>query len=325
MLFPVFHHYRRIPMTRHVNLNEAIQVKTALKVLSPGMYTIRYLGTRPSGSVEATVKHSANIPLVLSQAPINMPGEIEFICPEGISHQTLSAPGDYLVAHVKLGEAVLAASKYAPKPLAGKVDVQWRIESLQQSSTEGNVAAANTPRKQATPLAKDTNPQASKSLAALPVKLTGHIERRGDVTVGSGEWLGDPQGKARLEGLQIEWQNPPEAVEFVSACRAGNQTLQAKGNSYLGTKRQAAPITQLAICLSGKDAAYYHLEAEAVFSDGSHHTLGAKEAVQASGEGYLTAVRLNVTESLAATQNQPTPASTRSSWLDPQTTYIAKA
>lgn len=312
-------------MTQHLDLNEAIQVKTSLKVLSPGMYTIRYLGTRPTGSVEANVKRSANIPLALSQAPIHMPGEIEFICPEGVSHQTLSAPGDYLIAHVKRGDAVLAASKYAPKPLAGKVDVQWRIESIQQTTAESNMAAVSTPQKHAAPPAKRAKQQAREA-TTLSVKLTGHIERRGDVTVGSGEWLGDPKGKERLEGLQIEWLDSPSGVEIVGACRAGNQTLQTKGNSYLGTRRQAAPITQLALCLSGKNAALYHLDAEAVFSDGSRHTLGAKEAVQATGEGYLIAVRVAVTEAMAATTpSQATPSPARSAWLDPQATYITKA
>ncbi|HAA44927.1 MAG: hypothetical protein XD36_2673 [Halomonas sp. 54_146] len=312
-------------MTQHLDLNEAIQVKTSLKVLPPGMYTIRYLGTRPTGSVEANGKRSANIPLALSQAPIHMPGEIEFICPEGVSHQTLSAPGDYLIAHVKRGDAVLAASKYAPKPLAGKVDVQWRIESLQQPTAESNGAAVKTPQKHAAPSTKRASLQAAKT-SALPVKLTGHIEHRGDVTVGSGEWLGDPKGKARLEGLLIEWQDSPAGVEIIGACRAGNQTLQAKGNSYLGTRRQAAPITQLALCLSGKNAALYHLDAEAVFSDGSRHALGAKEAVQANAEGHLVAVRVAVTAAMATTApSQATPSPARSAWLDPQATYITKA
>lgn len=304
-------------MTRHVNLNEAIQVKTSLKVLSPGMYTVRYLGTRPADSAEANAKHSANIPLALSQAPIHMPGEIEFICPEGVSHQTLSTPGDYLIAHVKHGDAVLAASKYSPKPLAGNVDVQWRIESLQQPSQQ---KAAPAP---------PTSPQSSATVS-LPITLTGHIERQGDVTVAAGEWLGDPNGKARLEGLQIEWQDTPAGVAFAGACRASNQTLQAKGNSYLGTRRQAAPITQIALCLSGKNAALYQLEAEAVFSDGSHHALGTKAAVQATQEGYLVAVRVTVNEAVAkkAEASAPSKAATspaRSAWLDPKATYITKA
>lgn len=315
-------------MTRHVNLNEAIQVKTALKVLSPGMYTIRYLGTRANGSEASNAKHSANIPLALSQAPIHMPGEIEFICPEGVTHQTLSTPGDYLIAHVKRGEAVLAASKYAPKPLAGKVDVQWRIEPLQASSVASNAAATTTLKQPLAPSPKPTNqgtPKVSTSKEGLPITLTGHIERRGDVQVSGNEWLGDPKSNARLEGLQIEWASPDE-VELLGACRAGGQTLHAKSGEYLGTRRKAAPITQLALCLSGKDAALYHLDAEAVFSDGSHHALGAKEAVQANAEGHLVAVRVAVTKKTAATApSQATPSPARSAWLDPQATYITQA
>ncbi|WP_346796459.1 hypothetical protein R5M92_13385 [Halomonas sp. Bachu 37] len=313
-------------MTRHVDLNEAIQVKTALKVLSPGMYTIRYIGAQPAGSVDARLQRAVNIPLALSQAPIRMAGEIEFICPEGITHQTLSAPGDYLIAHVKRGEAVLSASKYSPKPLAGKVDVQWRIEPLQQSATPAKTAPAMSTATSSTGDSAHNQPRASK--APLPIRLSGHIERRGDVTVNSGEWLGDPRGQARLEGLQIEWQDPPTGVEFVGACRAGDRTLQSKGSEYLGTRRQAAPITQLAICLAGSNAAAYRLEADAVFSDGSRHELGAKEAVQASRSGHLVAVRLQVTPSVSTiVQSKPeqsAPAG-RSSWLDPEATHIATA
>ena len=302
-------------MKHPLDLNDAIVVKTALNVLSPGMYTIRYQGTRPSGEQHAHPEHSANIPLALSQAPINMAGEIEFICPEGINHQTLSAPGDYLIAHVKRGDAVLAASKYAPKPLAGKLDVQWRIESLQQPSKPE--ASKATPTAEKRPL--DTTPFA--------LTVSGHIERQGDVTVQSGEWLGNPQGTARLEGLQIESNALPQGVNILGACRAGNQTLQAKQNTYLGTKRQATAITQLALCLGGENASDYTLAAEAAFSDGSRQALGHKEAVMAAnGSGHLVAVRIGLHKSnLTKTHSQPTAQQAQSSWLDPKATYVAKA
>lgn len=165
---------------------------------------------------------------------------------------------------MKRGDAVLAASKYSPKPLAGKVDVQWRIESLQQpvGRTSSAPAQAN----------QHPEPYVGKAANSLPLTLTGHIERRGDVTVNSGEWLGDPNGTARLEGLQIESNALPQGVEILGACRAGNQTLQAKQNNYLGTKRQATAITQLALCLGGENANNYQLDAEAIFSDGSRHS-----------------------------------------------------
>jgi len=314
-------------MARNLDLNKAIQVKTTLKVLSPGMYTVRYIRTQFESSGEAKLQRATNVPLAFSQAPIRMAGQIEFICPEGITHQTLSAPGDYLIANVKSGEAVLSASKYLPKPLAGKVDVQWRIEPLQQPEMPTTKAPIVGPKW------ASSNERSSKaSVAPLPIHLSGHVERQGDVTVGVGEWLGSPTGQARLEGLKVEWQNPPANVGFVGACRSGEKTLQVRGSDYLGTKRQATPITQLALCLSGDNTAAYQLDAEAVFSDGSHHTLGAKEAVQASRGGHLVAVRLQVspTGSTSASTAQAPPKKTatsavRSSWLDPDATHITKA
>lgn len=309
-------------MTRHVNLNEAIQVKTALKVLSPGMYIVRYIGTRPSGSVEANVKHSANIPLALSQAPIDMSGEIEFICPEGISHQTLSAPGDYLLVHVKRGEAVLAASKYSPKALEGQVDLHWRMEPLNQPK------AAETPLRSAKGSAQQpaSEPLVSEPLAPETLAVTGHIERRGDVTVKAGEWLGDPAGQARLEGFQVQWTPSSGKVELLGACRAGQKNLQAKAPDFLGTRKQAAAITQLALCLAGSDAEHYRLQAEAAFSDGSRHVLGEKQAVQASSSGaHLVAVKVTVAPGIIKQTAKNVEPPTRSSWLDPENTVISKA
>jgi hypothetical protein len=313
-------------MARNLDLNKAIQVKTTLKVLSPGMYTVRYIKTQLKNSDEAKLQRATNVPLAFSQAPIHMAGQIEFICPEGITHQTLSAPGDYLIANVKGGDAVLSASKYLPKPLAGKVDVQWRIEPLQQPKIPTTKAPIG--HKPASGNERSSKPGA----APLPIRLSGHVERQGDVTVGAGEWLGSPTGQARLEGLKVEWQNPPHGVEFVSACRSGGKALQVRGSDYLGTKRQATPITQLALCLGGENATAYQLDAEAVFSDGSHHVLGSKEAVQASRGGHLIAVRLQVTptgSSPASTVQTPSTqtatSSVRSSWLDPDATQITKA
>jgi len=284
-----------------------------LNSYSPGMYAIRYQGTRSKNSAGTPTQRSVNIPLSLSQAPIRMAGEIEFISPEGIHHQTLSEPGDYLVAHVRHGDAVLAVSKYSPKPLVDMIDVQWRIESLQQPLKRH---AAQILPKAAPP------PSAATS---IPLTLTGHIERRGDVTVNSGEWLGDPQGSARLEGFLIESSAFPEEVELLSACRAGEQTLQAKQNGYLGTKRQATAITQLALCLGGEKASGYELEAEAAFSDGSRQPLGRKEAVMAAnGKGHLVAVRLRLHKGDGAAPSRQVTA-TQSSWLDPKATYVAKA
>tara|TARA_R110000796_G_scaffold7549_1_gene25784 strand:- start:16280 stop:17221 length:942 start_codon:yes stop_codon:yes gene_type:complete len=310
-------------MSRQLDLNNAISVKTALKVLPPGMYTARYLGTYVKGEpADSSTAARANIPLAFSQAPIQMSGLIEFISPEHVSNQTLAAPGDYLLLNVKGGDAVVAVSKYSPRALTDNVDVHWRIEPLnQQLNTKSQPSTNNQPSERATPAKASPITEA----AAEQFALLGHVERQGDVRVSAGEWLGDPKSKARLEGFQVIWPQKPDEVTVVAGCKAGQATQQVKNDEFLGTRQKATPITQLAVCLNGPGASNYQLNGEAAFSDGSRQQLGDPKAVAGSNGSYLVAVRLSVAPNQpATTPNQPaSPASSaRSRWLDPENTYI---
>lgn len=313
-------------MPTNVDLNSAIQVRTALKTLSPGMYTVRYLGSlAKDGSGSAT---SANIPLALSQAPIRMAGEIEFICPEGITHQTLAAPGDYLLVNVKGGDAVLAASKYSPRPLDGKVDIHWRIEPL--NPAQSSKRAPSSQKAQRRENAQPEPPQKkapAKTDTAFPLALKGHIERKGDINVSSGEWLGDPNSRVRLEGFAIDCAELPQGVQLIVGGKVGQQTQQVNANEFFGTRQKATPINQLAVCLSNPNADRLTLRGEAAFSDGTRRSLGSTKAVSGNAGSHLVAVRLSLkvadtplTTQLAA--NEQAEHSSRSRWLDPDVTQI---
>ncbi|NYS60342.1 hypothetical protein [Vreelandella salicampi] len=314
-------------MSTNVDLNSAILVRTALKTLSPGMYTVRYLGSKVKGGAGSAA--SANIPLALSQAPIRMAGEIEFICPEGITHQTLAAPGDYLLVNVKGGDAVLAASKYSPRPLDGKVDIHWRIEPLNPAqplkSAQSSKHSQRDNAQQGTQRKKTT----TKVDIALPLTLKGHIERRGDITVNDGEWLGDPSSQARLEGFAIDCAELPQGVQLIAGGKVGQKTQQVNANEFFGTRQKATPITQLAICLSSPNTDHLTLKGEAAFSDGSRRPLGSPKAVTGSAGSHLVAVRLSLetTKAPPATQqlavaDERAGHSSRSRWLDPEFTQI---
>lgn len=316
-------------MSRHLDLNTAINVKTALKVLSPGMYTARYISSQIKGKPEGSGSR-ANIPLAFSQAPIQVEGEIEFVCPEHITHKTLSAPGDYLLVNVKGGDAVLAVSKYSPKALTDAVDVHWRIEPLSQATQDRSSLGENKPIGPSSLGPSSVNNTSASPYQGGQLSLQGHIERRGDVQVPAGEWLGDPQGTARLEGLRMVWRQQPDNVTLMAGCKAGENTQQIKNDQYLGTRQQATPITQLAVFLTGSDAHTYQLEGEAAFSDGSRQSLGKSTASIGSKGSYLVAVRLSITgyaqqeEMPSTAQKAPSPSSARSRWLDPQATHITQ-
>jgi len=307
-------------MSRQLDLNNAISVKTALKVLPPGMYTARYLGTYVKGEpADSSTVARVNIPLAFSQAPIQMSGLIEFVSPEHVSNQTLAAPGDYLLLNVKGGDAVVAVSKYSPRALTDNVDAHWRIESLnQQLNTKSQPSTNSLPSERAAPAKESPSTEAATEQFAL----LGHVERQGDVRVSAGEWLGDPKSKARLEGFQVIWPQKPEEVTVVAGCKAGQATQQVKNDEFLGTRQKATQITQLAVCLNGPEASNYQLNGEAAFSDGSLQQLGDPKAVAGSNGSYLVAVRLSVAPNQPAiTPNQPA-SSARSRWLDPENTYI---
>lgn len=322
-------------MSRHLDLNTAISVKTALKVLSPGMYTARYVGSQAQDAKVAgpqekgqPAEHKttrANIPLAFTQAPIQMSGVIEFVCPEHVANQTLTTPGDYLLLNVKHGDAVLAVSKYAPRALGENVDVHWRIEPLHPQASTSQRGSSNTGSADNSPnvssatsstLSSTTPP--SKTAAPASLSVLGHVERQGDVRVSAGEWLGDPNSKARLEGFQVIWPQKPDDVSLVAGCKAGQATQQIKDDEFLGTRQKATPISQLAVCLNGPGASEYQLNGEAAFSDGSREPLGAPKAVTGSSGSYLVAVRLAITP----TQPEAPASSARSRWLDPENTYI---
>lgn len=313
-------------MSSNVNLNDAIHVRTALKVLSPGMYTVRHLGAQTSGASASQL----SIPLALSQAPIQTDGDIEFICPDGITHQTLAASGDYLLLNIKGGDAVLAASKYAPRALADKVDIHWRIEPLSQH--DATRQSQRSPRRlHSNRTAEASSTQRTESAPTMPLmQISGHAERHGDIHAAAGKWLGDPGSQTRLEGLRVLWRDAPEGVDLIAGCKAGEHTQQVKNGEFLGTRQQATPITQLAVCLTGPNAENYTLIGEAAFTDGSRQRLGGPKAVHGSNNSYLVAMKVSITP--AGTPTKPAQqtqiarseaaASSRSRWLDPDVTHI---
>lgn len=301
-------------MSQPVDINQAVAVRTSMKVLQPGLYVIHYVDVSPTKS---------QVPLSLAQAPIRMAGAIEFICPEGVSQQTLAKPGDYLVVNVRQGNAVLAVSKYAAAALIDTAQVHWRVEPI-------------VPTQKATAPASRASAAKSPARTYQPVTgiaLTGHIERRGDVTVESGEWLGATQGRARLEGFQIDWSQRPEGIDIQAICWSDGQRSEGETGRFVGTRQKAKSIHDLQLALSGPRASQYRLTGEAVFSDGYRQSLGnintsARHNDDAQGNRHVTAVTLQV-ERIALSQmsdqappndKQPTP---KSSWLDPEITHIA--
>ncbi len=94
---------------------------------------------------------------------------------------------------------------------------------------------------------------------AVSLRLAGHVERRGDLFVGGGEWLGDPNGTARIEGFSLQWPKRPANVDIAYGCALlglGRMPDVIVGE-YVGTRMKARAINGITFSLIGADAEKY--------------------------------------------------------------------
>lgn len=255
------------------------------------MYIFRYVA-----SASAAPKNSS---LSLHQAPIGK-GAVDFFPANGITRNTLTAPGDCVVVRIKGAQASVLITEYHPE--GESAAIQLRIDQINTSPCG--------PQSDKPP--KAASPQPAK------LKLHGHIETRGDILVEDG-WLGAPNTLLRLEGFSIEWKDQPQNIGLAYLCRSGRNSEPQIGiaGQFIGTRRQAKPITAVAFALTGQRADHYELSGQVAF--GGHPPLAIipdKELSGPNGTEQLVALRLVITPRTA--QVSP-PAS---SWSDTAITQV---
>jgi len=273
-----------------------LRVSSRIAAIDVGMYIFRYVGnTNPE----------SRIYLSLHQAPIGK-GSVDFFPAEGVSRNLLTTPGDCVVVRIKGAPASVLITEYHPEGEIGKV--QLRIDKI-------DTGAQSKPAALQMPAAPVADPGYCK------FKLLGHIETRGDVSVDD-TWLGSPNTPLRLEGFSIHWHNQPEGINLGYLCRSGRNGEPQVGSAgqFVGSRRQAKPITAVAFALSGERAPLYELSGQVAFA--GHPPLAItpdKELSGPTGAEQLVALRLVITPRTA--QASP-PAS---SWNDPSITQIFSA
>ena len=290
-----------------------VTVSSSLRVIERGLWIIRYF---ESGSVTAPPA------LMLTPAPIGK-GAIDFFPGEGVTRNTLTKPGDCLVARVKGGAASLLVSEF--HPVGQSAQVKLRIDKVDTSFAGGGNTTKTAPAQPAAQALAATVNQLNKLATAasaersLPIKLVGHIERRGDVVVHN-DWLGAPGSSQRIEGFAISCEGLPDGVTLGYSCRSDQQAMPqvALAGNFVGTRRQAKPITAVAFNLGGPKSADFALSGSAVFAGQAPISIvTGKELRGLTGREPLVALRLNI----APVQRE----ATTSPWDDPAITEIFRA
>jgi len=270
--------------------NHSLKVSSRIAVLDVGMYIFRYV------SDTSAPKNSS---LSLHQAPIGK-GAVDFFPASGITRNTLTAPGDCIIVRIKGAQASVLITEYHPE--GESAAIQLRIDQINTSPAgpkPGTTQKANAPQP-------------------VGLKLHGHIETRGDVVVENG-WLGAPNTLLRLEGFSVDWKDQPQDVSLAYLCRSGKNSEPqiALAGQFVGTRRQAKPITSVAFALTGQRAAHYELSGQAVFGGQPPLTVAPdKELTGPNGTEQLVALRLVITPRAAQVSPPASP------WSDTETTQI---
>jgi hypothetical protein len=197
------------------------------------------------------------MPPAVRVAPKTLGGRLEFIPAPGEEADLLRSPGTAIVLLAET-ETDLAIT-VIPHPGSNSTAIELHLELL-ASPASSNVLEEHGEKRDVEPF--------------LPgqISLLGHVARRGDVLVQTGEWLGGPEFPARIEGLEIRWLRMPPGLELEYSVMVGGKTPRkwptCRVNEFAGTKGRASPIVGLTIALRGEHANSYQIRAECIFLGG---------------------------------------------------------
>ncbi|MCQ9155011.1 hypothetical protein [Acidomonas methanolica] len=123
-------------------------------------------------------------------------------------------------------------------------------------------------------------------------EVAAHIQRRGDVGVRLGEWMGVRGSQAWIEGFGIAPIDsvPVEDIEYQAVLGKNWLSPWVQGGQYCGSRGMALPILGLRVRLKGAAEKAYDLSVSATFTDGSAvGPVGADQTLEAESLAPLEA------------------------------------
>lgn len=275
----------------HHTQDSELEITSSLKLLEPGMYLFRYASKLSAEDM---------ICFTLQATPLGK-GMIDFFPAEGVSRNTLAKLGDCIVGRVKGANTGVLITEYR-QTANPELRADLRIDRIDTSEA----------------IISSQSAQPARTVETCELRIAGHVERIGD-TVAQGGWLGSPSANSRIEGFVIEWPDRPDGVDIAYQCYVagiGQQPPTLSGG-YVGTRRQAAPITAVAFALVGPNAESYHLEGTVIFAGSfACSVMPGEELRGPTGREPLVAMQLSVFPS----SSRPEIAAPRSTspWDSPE-------
>ncbi|MBV1833832.1 hypothetical protein [Novacetimonas pomaceti] len=123
------------------------------------------------------------------------------------------------------------------------------------------------------PPAAPVPPAATAAITPAPAVggVIAHIQRRGDVRVPCGAWMGKVGSRAWIEGFSILPDDtiPANEIEYQAVLGQGWFSPWVEGGSYCGSRGMALPLLGLRVHLRGEAAEKFTCRLTATFVDGS--------------------------------------------------------
>ncbi|MCK2086877.1 hypothetical protein MXC99_01545 [Thauera aromatica] len=269
------------------------KITSRIAVLANGLYVVRYVSGPQGGPFDC---------VTLNPSPIGR-GSVDFFPAEGVTRNTLTKVGDCIVVRVKGEQAGLLLTEFASTVKSSPIEL--RIDRIATAGRD----------------AQDSQTQIRQTAPPPRVVLKGHVQRLGDVIAENG-WLGAPQSINRIEGFSVDLADFSPGLVLAYSCRSGKGAEPDVGTNghFVGTRRQAKPITSVAFALSGERAADFELVGQVVFAASPPLAIvsAAKELSGPTGAEPLVALNLEIRPT--TTQASP-PASP---WSDMSRTQVFK-
>lgn len=212
--------------------------------VEPGLYILRYASSAAAGvppHVEVACDPRAQ-------------QVVSIISDPRVAGGVLSGPGAALVVRA-VAPASLRMAVRAAEP-GGSLEARITLEAVSR------VAGASVPVSDLDGRAAVRTVPVSPASAA--VHILGHLARRGDVRVGSGEWLGGPAAPLPIEGIAVA--GVPSSLGLEYQVRSGVRKVQwspwVPAGRFAGSRGRAMPLLGIRFRLGSAGA---ELRAEALF------------------------------------------------------------
>jgi LPS sulfotransferase NodH len=165
---------------------------------------------------------------------------------------------DRIARRLQIPKLTLAADKVGIRRQAGSVNQSWRERFLHEALPSD-------------PVANEPSEIFVEPVPDVHLDILAHIQNRGDVTAGSGRWIGAPGGDAWIEGFSITPRQSlaPDDIAYQGVYGDQSPAPWVRGGGFCGSRGVRLPLRGLSIELRNAARQRFQCSYTASFMDGS--------------------------------------------------------